>query len=312
MSLFHRGAWAVAALAFVLRAAVVSGHLAKGGAVTRTTQILKGWSEADSITVLRSLIAGLSTTLGAFVVLLLPRSPPPSHVAFAFAFAAGVMTTVAVVELFAPQLRSLEHWLEDGLSAGSGVLAFLLLKRFVPEPEHSHVKSREDDESVQADETSGALSTLVQRRRWRSTVLLTVAITVHNFPEGMAVAVSSMKSNRLGLLLTVAIAMHNIPEGIAVAMPVLDATSSRWRAIVLATLSGIAEPVGAIVALTLVPDTLTRGRGMGMLLCFVGGMMICVSFAELLPEALALRMPISTGVGFVLGSAVMMITHELL
>merc|ERR1719291_1297967 len=138
-----------------------------------------------------------------------------------------------------------------------------------------------------------------------------IALTAHNFPEGLAVAVSSMQSGRLGFVVMAAIAVHNIPEGIAIAMPVLDATGSRMRALQLATLSGLAEPLGAIVAVTALPRGGLQGRGMDLLLCVVGGIMSCVPCTELLPEAHAQRRPACLIGGLVAGTAIMLMTHEL-
>merc|ERR1711879_837640 len=88
-----------------------------------------------------------------------------------------------------------------------------------------------------------------KRRRLAMVMMLT--LTAHNFPEGIAVAVSSLESHHLGVVVMIAIAVHNIPEGIAIAVPVLHATQSHRKAILMASLSGIAEPVGALSALTI-------------------------------------------------------------
>ncbi|CAK0842206.1 unnamed protein product [Prorocentrum cordatum] len=99
--------------------------------------------------------------------------------------------------------------------------------------------------------------------------------------------------------------------GIAIAMPVLEATGSRWRAMQMAVLSGLAEPLGALVAVTVLPANFVEGRGMDALLCGVGGVMTSVAFTELLPEALAERQPLHVAAGLIAGFAVMMLTHEL-
>ncbi|RWW15758.1 hypothetical protein GW17_00020389 [Ensete ventricosum] len=72
-------------------------------------------------------------------------------------------------------------------------------------------------------------------------------ITVHNFPEGMAVFIGTTKGLRIGITFALAIALHNIPEGVAVALPVYYATESKWQAFKLAALSGFAEPLGVII-----------------------------------------------------------------
>merc|ERR1712137_1057338 len=135
--------------------------------------------------------------------------------------------------------------------------------------------------------------------------------TAHNFPEGLAVAVSSLESERLGFVVMAAIAVHNIPEGIAIAMPVFDATRSRARALQMATLSGLAEPLGALVALTLLPQEMLQGHAMDALLCVVGGIMTCVAMIELFPESWTQDRPGAFFSGTLAGVLVMLLTMSL-
>ncbi|EFN55734.1 hypothetical protein CHLNCDRAFT_23061, partial [Chlorella variabilis] len=113
-------------------------------------------------------------------------------------------------------------------------------------------------------------------------LLMAVTMTLHNLPEGFAVAFAAFTD--FGPIMAAAIAIHNIPEGVIVAAPMYAATGSRWKALGLATASGLSEPVGALLALLLVKPFLTEAR-LHYILGFVGGLMAAVSLLELWPEA---------------------------
>ena len=129
-----------------------------------------------------------------------------------------------------------------------------------------------------------------QQKAWRLAMLLFVSLLVHNFPEGLAVAASALESTNLGITVTIGIMIHNIPEGIAIAIPCLAARPDKpWLAFVLASASGLAEPLGAFVALIFMrgveksPDAIISLEN---ILAFVAGIMVVVSMWELFPEAL--------------------------
>jgi ZIP family zinc transporter len=139
--------------------------------------------------------------------------------------------------------------------------------------------------------SSGADLDKDQRRAWRVAMLLFVSLLCHNFPEGLAVAASALESKKLGITVTVGIMIHNIPEGIAIAIPCLAARpDSPWLGFCLASLSGLAEPAGAFVALLLLRGVSQQEDdatyfNMENVLAFVAGIMIMVAMYELFPEA---------------------------
>jgi ZIP family zinc transporter len=113
-----------------------------------------------------------------------------------------------------------------------------------------------------------------------------VAIGLHNFPEGLATFVAALADPKLGGALAIAIAIHNIPEGICVAMPIYYATGSKWKGFWWSFLSGLSEPLGAIVGYAILRGNAMSDAAFGSLFGCVAGMMIFVSIKELIPTAL--------------------------
>jgi len=133
-------------------------------------------------------------------------------------------------------------------------------------------------------------------------ILMAITMTLHNMPEGFAVAFSAF--TRLGPIMAIAIAVHNIPEGVIIAAPIYAATGSRWKALGLATASGLSEPFGALLALLLLRPFLTPER-LQYLLAGTGGLMLAVCIIELWPEARSCKNDKGLLWGIVLGALVM-------
>ena len=115
-------------------------------------------------------------------------------------------------------------------------------------------------------------------------ILNMLALILHNFPEGIATFMSSYKDIELGLKLAVAIAFHNIPEGISIAVPIYYATKSKKNAILKTFLSGIAEPIGAIIAYIFLSKYITDSL-ISIILLLVGGIMITLAIEVIYPKA---------------------------
>ena len=112
-----------------------------------------------------------------------------------------------------------------------------------------------------------------------------LGIAIHNLPEGLAVFISSMADIKLGIPLAFAIAVHNIPEGIAIAIPILYATKSRAKAFWYSLFAGITEPLGALIGILILMPFLTP-TFLALCFAFVAGIMVFISFDELLPLSL--------------------------
>lgn len=228
-----------------------------------------------------SLVGGLSTSIGALFVVL-NEAPNLKVLGLLQGFAAGLMLSISFLDLAHNAINSI-GFLKGNLWFFSGVIFFAIVANFIPEPS---LAQGSDLTSKKKNEDEGGKDMMKKHRRQVlfSGIITAVGISLHNFPEGMAVFLGSMKGLRVGLNLAVAIALHNIPEGVAVALPVYFATQSKWQAFKLATLSGFAEPLGVIIVAYLFPSSLSPEILEG-LLGSVGGVMAFLTLHEMLPLA---------------------------
>jgi ZIP family zinc transporter len=159
--------------------------------------------------------------------------------------------------------------------------------------------------------SSGAdLQNAQQKRAWRVAMLLFCSLLIHNFPEGLAVAASSVQSTKLGMQVAFGILIHNIPEGIAIAVPCLAARPDRpWLAFLLASGSGLAEPLGAAVALLVWKNAHHRVLPMENVLSLVAGIMVTVALCELFPEAKRYDAKMYFALGTIMGIGIMTATE---
>jgi ZIP family zinc transporter len=226
-----------------------------------------------------TLIAGLSTGIGS-VLAFLSKSFNPKLLAGALGFSAGVMIYVSMIEIFVKARDSLalvygekSGYLWTTVAFFVGIALIAIIDRLVPDAENPH-----ELKSVDAGSKPGRSSLM------RMGLFSALAIGIHNFPEGLATFVGALSDPALGISITVAIAIHNIPEGIAVSMPIYYATGSRKKAFVYSSLSGFAEPIGALIGYFLLQRIF--GESMfGFTFAAVAGIMVYISLDELLPTA---------------------------
>jgi len=250
-----------------------------------------------------TLFAGLATGIGSLLAFLTKRTNT-SFLAGALGFSAGVMIYVSMLEII-PKAREA---LTAGFGARTGeiytVLAFFagmigtaLIDQLVPSFENPHeirnVEELGEDFACPDDQEPGtalpvkpvpAPTASRERELMRMGVFSALAIGIHNFPEGLATFIGALKDPTMALGIAVAIAIHNIPEGIAVSVPIYHATGSRRRAFLLSFLSGLAEPVGAVVGYFLLYRFFSDSV-FGFLFGGVAGIMVFISLDELLPTA---------------------------
>lgn len=253
-------------------------------------------------------LAGISTALGACVVLLLDGTPSKATMCFALALAGSVMVYVSVeMSVTAVLSGGALMWWGIG-SILVGCATFFAMRLLLPD-EHDHDPKEKpaDEEQPLVGQADKDLETV---RNWRLGVLMLLVLSAHNFPEGLAVAASAMDSSRLGIIVAVAIAAHNIPEGIVIAVPVYAASKSRLKAIGWALASGLTEPLGALVAVAFLRPVITE-TGLQAVLCLVAGMMLAVSVVELFPAAWKYEEPTAFLVGLAAGVAIMATTDYL-
>ncbi|GAB6169591.1 zinc transporter ZupT [Clostridium carnis] len=223
------------------------------------------------IPLLLSLIAGMSTLIGAFIVFF-SKSQNKKLITFALSFSAGVMITVSFTDLFASAEETLTK--HNGNLNGVlytllfliiGAVMALLIDKFIP------------DNSPNIKGGKG-------NKLYRVGFVSMIALMIHNFPEGVATFVSGYENTTLGISIAIAIALHNIPEGISIAMPIYYSTQSKSKAFKYTLLSGLAEPIGALLAFLFLRPFI-NDIILAITFAIVAGIMLYISFAELIPTA---------------------------
>jgi ZIP family zinc transporter len=211
--------------------------------------------------VLLSTLAGLGTGLGGLVVLV--RKPGEKLFVFLIGLAAGLMIMLSFMELLFDSLM-MSGLFPAAVGFTAGTLMLFILDFLLP---HKHIVSEKG---------------VIDAKMLRTGTLIAIGISLHNLPEGIAVASGYSYAPEIGLIITIAIALHNIPEGIAIALPIRMSGASRWAAFRIALLSGLTEPAGAVIAavfLTALPEL------MPFALSFAAGVMVFITVDELVPIA---------------------------
>ena len=237
-----------------------------------------------------TLIAGAATGIGGALVLF-KKKISSDFLAGALGLSAGVMIFISMAEMF-PEAQAtigIPHGRTFVLIAffvGMGLIT--LIDFVIPEYENPHEAT-----GLSLDARTAAVGVLEQtgneKALHRLGLMSALAITVHNFPEGVATFIGALNDPEMGAGITFAISIHNIPEGIAVAIPIYYATKSKGKALLYATLSGMSEVIGALLCLAVTAisgiELTGGGPAFPIVLAAVAGIMIYISLDELLPTA---------------------------
>jgi len=261
------------------------------------------------IPLLITFIAGLSTLIGAALTFIIKRNDV-KMLALGMSFSAGVMIYLCFMDVLP---LSINYTLKDSteLFKGKGAEILCAIMFFVGVffagiidwliPEHidsDMVGARSKNGICNCKEHGADYSACTEclkngtkkrikpqcRSVARAGLITAITLGIHNFPEGLSVFTTSLTDINVGLAVAFAVMLHNIPEGISVALPIYNVTGSKSKAFLISALSGMAEPLGAIVAWLFLAPILTPAL-LGALLAFTAGIMIYISLDELLPMA---------------------------
>ena len=259
-----------------------------------------------------TLFAGLATGVGSALAFF-ARQTNTKFLSIVLGFSAGVMLYVSFVEIFAEARHSLVAAMGQApgtwacVAAFFGGIAFIaLIDRLVPDYENPHEMHFIEEIEAGADRLPHNEAHNFAKLR-RTGIFAAVAIAIHNFPEGLATFTAALADPQLGLAIAVAIAIHNIPEGIAVSIPLYYATGNRKKAFLYSFLSGLSEPVGALVGYLLLLPFFTPAT-FGLLMAGVAGIMVFISLDQLLPAAEEYGEHHHSIFGLVCGMAVMAVS----
>ncbi|SHE38860.1 zinc transporter, ZIP family [Mariniphaga anaerophila] len=231
--------------------------------------------------------AGLSTGIGSAIAFM-ARKTNTKLLTVSLGFSAGVMIYISFVEIFAEAKHS---FISDfGEFSGTlytiaaffaGILIIALIDKIIPSFENPHEMRPLEDMATQSRKKP-------KKNLFRTGIFTALVVAIHNFPEGIATFMTALNDPAVGIAIAIAIAIHNIPEGIAVSVPIFYATGNRKKAFFYSFLSGLAEPVGAVLAYFLLMPFISAGDSdviVSSTMAAVAGIMVFISLDELLPSA---------------------------
>jgi ZIP family zinc transporter len=257
---------------------------------------------------LLSLLAGLGTGLGGLIAVI--RKPGNRSFGCLMGITAGVMITLSFLELVNEALK-LQGFLTATIGFAAGAVSMLVIDILVPHIRFGERETTFFEKPVKQDLDRGNHfgrhrhghvpqgARVIDQQLLKTGILLAIGITIHNIPEGIAVGAGYMHLPEFGLFIAMAILLHNIPEGIATALPLCKAGICRWDSFRVALFSGLAEPIGALVAALFLKSFNFFIPGA---LAFAGGVMVFITLDELIPTAREHGHQHYTAIGIILGA----------
>lgn len=243
------------------------------------------------LALLLSFLAGMSTTIGALIAFFI-KNPTHKILSFALGFSAGVMINVSFVELLVKSTNEI-GFSHANLAFFLGIAVIFVIDYLIP---HEYIAEKAE---------------VKDPKLMRTGTLTAIGMAIHNFPEGFATFAGSLYSIEVGILLAIAIAIHNIPEGISVSIPIFYATGDKRKAFLYSSASGIFEPIGALIGAAFLLPFITNYLT-SLVLAFVAGIMVYISFDELLPAAHKYGKEHIVTIGVIAGMAVMILSLVML
>jgi len=239
---------------------------------------------------LLSSIAGLSTLIGFLFIFI--KKNRVGIISKALGFASGVMLTISIIDLIPNSLDLIIQkykFMYALILTLLGFCAGVILS--------SIIDSKVENSSKKSS------------KLYKLGIITMLVIMMHNIPEGIATYITSTQNIKLGITLTIAIALHNIPEGISISIPIYYSTNSKLKAFLYTLISGLSEPVGAIIAYLFLAK-FVNNTILGILYSIIAGMMVNISINELYKESINYNKK-NTFIYFIIGSFIMIINHLL-
>lgn len=220
------------------------------------------------IPLILSTLAGLSTLIGAIPIFFkIKEKNLNKFISFCLSFSIAIMISISILDLIPTSFFEIVNFYGIGKTLIILLIAFIISYIII-----TYLSSLVEKESKGID-------------LYKLGILNMIVLILHNLPEGIATFLSSYHSIDLGLRLSIAIMLHNIPEGISIAVPIYYATGSRRKAIKSTLISGLSEPLGAILAFVFLKKFVSELM-ISIVLIVVAGLMITLSIQEMLPRAL--------------------------